>query len=60
MLCHNGEINTVRGNRNWFRARIGQFQSEIWGEDLKFLHNALDPHGSDSASLDSALELLVI
>ena len=60
MLCHNGEINTVRGNRNWFRARIGQFQSEIWGEDLKFLHNALDPHGSDSASLDSALELLVL
>ena len=60
MLCHNGEINTVRGNRNWFRARIGQFQSEIWGEDLKFLYNAIDPHGSDSASLDSALELLVL
>jgi glutamate synthase (NADPH/NADH) large chain/glutamate synthase (ferredoxin) len=60
MLCHNGEINTVRGNRNWLNSRIGQFESEVWGDELKYLNHVIDPDGSDSASLDAALELLVL
>lgn len=60
MLCHNGEINTVRGNRNWLNSRVGQFESEVWGDELQHLHHVIDPDGSDSASLDSALELLVL
>ena len=60
MLAHNGEINTVRGNRNWMSARSGDFSSEIWGEDVALLRKIIDRDGSDSASLDSALELLVM
>ncbi len=60
MLAHNGEINTLRGNRNWMAARETYFRSEIWGDDVEFLHDLLDPEASDSASLDSALELLVL
>lgn len=60
MLCHNGEINTVRGNRNWLNSRIGQFESDVWGDDMHLLNEIIDPDGSDSASLDSALELLVL
>ena len=60
MMCHNGEINTVRGNRNWMASREEFFSSEIWGEDVKFLQNLLTPGESDSASLDHALELLVL
>ncbi len=60
MLCHNGEINTVRGNRNWLNSRIGQFESEVWGDELRYLRHIIDPDGSDSASLDEALELLVL
>ncbi|MDF1811955.1 MAG: glutamate synthase large subunit [Verrucomicrobiales bacterium] len=60
MLCHNGEINTLRGNRNWLNSRIGQFKSEIWKDELVQLENVIDPDGSDSASLDSALEILVL
>ncbi|MCG8602279.1 MAG: glutamate synthase large subunit [Verrucomicrobiales bacterium] len=60
MLCHNGEINTVRGNRNWLNSRIGQFESEVWGDELQHLNHVIDPDGSDSASLDAALELLVL
>ena len=60
MLAHNGEINTLRGNRNWLNSRIGQFESEIWGDDMHLLNNLFDPDASDSASLDQALELLVL
>ncbi len=60
MLCHNGEINTLRGNRNWLNSRIGQFRSEVWGNELTLFDNVIDPDGSDSASLDSAFELLVL
>ena len=60
MLCHNGEINTVRGNRNWLNSRIGQFESDIWGDELQHLNHVIDPDASDSASLDAALELLVL
>ena len=51
MLAHNGEINTVTGNRAWMRAREAELEPELRG--------AIWPEGSDSASLDNALELLV-
>jgi glutamate synthase domain-containing protein 1 len=57
-LAHNGEINTIRGNRNWLRAREADFASERWGEDIGILHNTIQPDGSDSGSLDNGLELL--
>jgi len=60
MLAHNGEINTVRGNRNWMASRETDFSSEIWGKDVKHLKDLLDGNASDSASLDTALELLVL
>ena len=60
MLCHNGEINTVRGNRNWMASREEFFASELWGDDVELLKNLLSFEESDSASLDHALELLVL
>jgi glutamate synthase (ferredoxin) len=51
MLAHNGEINTITGNRAWMRAREAELEPELQG--------AIWPEGSDSASLDNALELLV-
>ncbi len=60
MLAHNGEINTLRGNRNWMKAREGLFESHIWGDDIELLRNLTDAKSSDSASLDNALELLVL
>ena len=56
-LAHNGEINTIRGNLAWMRAREGRLgASELGPEDL--LRPVVDPAGSDSAILDQALELL--
>ncbi|MGB1260519.1 MAG: glutamate synthase large subunit, partial [Akkermansiaceae bacterium] len=60
MMCHNGEINTVRGNRNWMASREEFFQSDIWGSDVELLKNLLSDNESDSASLDHALELLTL
>lgn len=60
MMCHNGEINTVKGNRNWMSSREEFFQSDVWGEDVDLLQNLLTAGESDSASLDHALELLVL
>jgi glutamate synthase domain-containing protein 2/glutamate synthase domain-containing protein 1/glutamate synthase domain-containing protein 3 len=57
-LCHNGEINTLRGNVNWMQARQGLFESELFGDDIKKVIPVLTPGGSDSAILDNALELL--
>ncbi len=57
-LCHNGEINTLRGNINWMNARQGLFASELFGEDLVKLFPVATPGGSDSMILDNALELL--
>src|SRR5690606_4461538 len=50
----------LRGNRNWFTAREADLEHEIWGEDIKVLRNIIDHEASDSASLDNALELLVM
>ena len=60
MMCHNGEINTVRGNRNWMASREEFFESDIWGDDVALLKNVLNDNESDSASLDHALELLTL
>jgi len=57
MIAHNGEINTVRGNRNWMRARQSQLESELLG-DLKPLLPVVSPGASDSASFDEVVELL--
>ncbi len=58
-LCHNGEINTVRGNINWMRAREPFFRDRRFGDDLAELIPVATPGGSDSATLDNALELLL-
>ncbi len=60
MMCHNGEINTVEGNRNWMASREEFFANPIWGDDIALLHDLINEHESDSASLDHALELLVL
>jgi glutamate synthase (NADPH/NADH) large chain len=57
LLAHNGEINTVRGNRNWVAAREGTMESELLG-DLEALQPVCSPGASDSASFDEVLELL--
>jgi glutamate synthase (NADPH/NADH) large chain len=58
-LCHNGEINTLRGNINWMAARRHSMQSDHLGEDLDKLWPLIADGLSDSASFDNALELLV-
>ena len=58
MLAHNGEINTLQGNRNWFEARESELESPTWREDVHWLTPVCWRHGSDSASLDNALEAL--
>ena len=59
LIAHNGEINTVRGNRNWMRARERELRSALWGERLEDLLPVVQDGGSDSASLDNVLEFLV-
>ena len=58
-LCHNGEINTVRGNVNWMHARERILSSPLFGDDLKKLSPIVSLGGSDSACLDNAVELLL-
>lgn len=60
MLGHNGEINTVRGNRNWMQAREAELRADFWGNDINLLRPIIQPGGSDSASLDNALEVLTM
>jgi glutamate synthase (NADPH/NADH) large chain len=60
MIAHNGEINTVRGNVNWIRARQGAISSPVLGEDLGKIWPLIYDGQSDSASFDNALELLVM
>jgi glutamate synthase (NADPH) large chain len=59
-LSHNGEINTLRGNRNWMRARYASLQSEVFGEELKQMFPILTESGSDSATLDNAFQFLAV
>jgi len=60
MIAHNGEINTVRGNVNWMRARESQLHSELFGDDLAKALPVVRPGGSDTANFDNVLELLVL
>jgi len=58
LVAHNGEINTLLGNRNWMRAREAVLEHPIWDNDVEWLKPVIQPGGSDSASFDNALELL--
>ena len=60
MIAHNGEINTLRGNVNWMRARESQLASELFGDDLQKVLPVVRPGGSDSPIFDNVLELLVL
>jgi glutamate synthase domain-containing protein 2/glutamate synthase domain-containing protein 1/glutamate synthase domain-containing protein 3 len=60
VICHNGEINTVRGNVNWMRARESELRSELFGEDLEKILPVVSPGNSDSATFDNVLELLLL
>jgi glutamate synthase (NADPH/NADH) large chain len=60
MVAHNGEINTVKGNFNWMRAREGVMKSPVLGEDLKKLYPISFEGQSDTAIFDNALELLTM
>ena len=59
-IAHNGEINTVRGNRNWMRARESLLESDIIPGDLNRLFPIVDNSSSDSGSFDEVLELLYL
>ena len=60
LIAHNGEINTLRGNVNWIRARESQLVSELFGDDLAKVLPVIRPGGSDTATFDNVLELLVL
>jgi glutamate synthase (NADPH/NADH) large chain len=60
IIAHNGEINTLRGNCNWIRARQGTITSPVLGRDLDKIWPLIYDGQSDSASFDNALELLVM
>lgn len=60
LLAHNGEINTLRGNVNFMKAREGVMSSTIYGEQLKQLYPVVEPNLSDSGSADCVLEFLVM
>ncbi len=59
MIAHNGEINTIKGNKNWFNTREKYFWSDIFGNDLEKIFPVIAPSKSDSAAFDNALEMLV-
>jgi glutamate synthase (ferredoxin) len=59
-LSHNGEINTLRGNVNWMKAREKNMKSELFGDSFEEIKPILLVDGSDSATLDNAFELLVL
>lgn len=59
ILAHNGEINTIAGNRIWMLAREEELECKKWGEYQKEIHPIIRPHMSDSASLDNAMEAIV-
>jgi len=59
LVCHNGEINTLRGNMNWMAARQAMFSSDQFGEDMEKLFPIITPGASDTAAFDNTLELLL-
>lgn len=60
VIAHNGEINTLRGNINWMRAREALFESPLFGDDIKKIPPIVNPNGSDSSMFDNVLELMVL
>jgi glutamate synthase (NADPH/NADH) large chain len=58
LIAHNGEINTVKGNRFWMSARESSFSSPLFGKDISKILPVIEPGKSDSASFDNALEML--
>ena len=60
IMAHNGEINTIKGNRLWMQARESLLESDLFGDDLKKLSPVITPNMSDSASLDNVLEFLFL
>ena len=60
LIAHNGEINTVKGNFNWMRAREGVMKSAVLGDDLGKLFPLIYEGQSDTACFDNALELLIM
>ncbi|MCU1334549.1 MAG: glutamate synthase large subunit [Bryobacterales bacterium] len=59
-ICHNGEINTVRGNVNWMNARESTLQSDLFGSDIAKVFPVIRPDLSDTGSLDNAVEFLTL
>jgi glutamate synthase (NADPH/NADH) large chain/glutamate synthase (ferredoxin) len=59
-ICHNGEINTLKGNVNWMTARQGRLNSDLFGRDLAKLYPIVYERQSDSACLDNAVEFLTM
>ena len=59
-IAHNGEINTLRGNINWMRAREGLLRSEVFGDDLQKILPIIREGGSDTATFDNVLEFLYL
>ena len=59
ILAHNGEINTVRGNAAWMKAREQLFDGRVFGEDVQHILPTITPGGSDSANLDNVAEMLL-
>ena len=60
LVAHNGEINTLRGNVNWMHARESLLQSPLFGDDLRKVLPVIRAGGSDTATFDNVLELLVM
>jgi glutamate synthase domain-containing protein 2/glutamate synthase domain-containing protein 1/glutamate synthase domain-containing protein 3 len=59
-IAHNGEINTLRGNRNWMRARYGTLRSDVFGDELQKMFPIVTESGSDSATFDNGLQFLTL
>lgn len=59
-MSHNGEINTMRGNKNWVKAREGVAESDLFGDDLNKIFPVVEPECSDSGSFDNVLEFLLM
>lgn len=59
MMCHNGEINTLRGNKNWMHARGGLLHSKYFGDETANLLPVCSDNMSDSGNFDAVLELAV-
>ena len=57
MMCHNGEINTLRGNKNWMRSRGALLESEYFGDDLQQLLPVTSDNMSDSGNMDAVMEM---